>query len=120
MQKSPPRPERLRQQKWSKSYPKNAVGLLTTQGEEWPTAHLQAFGQTDDLDLILIMLINVNAVTPGYTMTEAALSIADPETIAGRKEQIPDMQIIKRSEEPSDLAGRPPTRKRSGTERSPS
>ena len=49
--------------------------------------------------------INVNAITPGYTMTEAALSIADPETIARFKEQIVDMQIIKRSEEPADLAG---------------
>ena len=49
--------------------------------------------------------INVNTVTPGYTMTEAALNIADPETIAGLKEQIRKMQIIKRHEEPSDLAG---------------
>lgn len=49
--------------------------------------------------------INVNTVTPGYTMTEAALSIADSETIAGLKEQIQKMQIIRRPEEPSDLAG---------------
>lgn len=49
--------------------------------------------------------INVNVITPGYTMTEAALSIADPETIARFKEQILAMQIIKRSEEPADLAG---------------
>jgi 3-oxoacyl-[acyl-carrier protein] reductase len=49
--------------------------------------------------------INVNAITPGYTMTEAALSIADPETIARFKEQILAMQIIKRSEEPADLGG---------------
>src|SRR5262245_3522952 len=49
--------------------------------------------------------INVNAITPGYTMTEAALSIADPETVARLKEQIREMQIIKRSEEPADLAG---------------
>ena len=49
--------------------------------------------------------INVNAVTPGYTMTEAALNITDPESIAGLKEQIQKMQIIKRPEEPSDLAG---------------
>lgn len=49
--------------------------------------------------------INVNAITPGYTMTEAALSMADPETIARAKEQILEMQIIKRSEEPADLAG---------------
>jgi 3-oxoacyl-[acyl-carrier protein] reductase len=49
--------------------------------------------------------INVNAVTPGYTMTESALSIADPETIAGLKEELLKMQIVKRHEEPSDLAG---------------
>jgi 3-oxoacyl-[acyl-carrier protein] reductase len=49
--------------------------------------------------------IDVNAITPGYTMTEAALSFADPETIAQLKEQIVAMQIIKRSEEPTDLAG---------------
>jgi NAD(P)-dependent dehydrogenase (short-subunit alcohol dehydrogenase family) len=49
--------------------------------------------------------INVNAITPGYTMTEAALSIADPETVARLKEQMRAMQIIKRSEEPTDLAG---------------
>jgi len=49
--------------------------------------------------------INVNAITPGYTMTEAALSIADPETVAGLKRQLLEMQIIKRNEEPADLAG---------------
>ena len=32
------------------------VAVLTTQGEAWPTAHLQACGQTDELDLIFIML----------------------------------------------------------------
>lgn len=49
--------------------------------------------------------INVNAITPGYTMTEAALSLGAPETVARLKEQILAMQIIKRSEEPADLAG---------------
>jgi len=49
--------------------------------------------------------INVNAITPGYTMTEAALNIADPETIASVKQQLLDTQIIKRHEEPADLAG---------------
>ena len=29
--------------------------MLITDGEEWPTATLQAFGETDDLDLIFIM-----------------------------------------------------------------
>lgn len=49
--------------------------------------------------------INVNAITPGYTMTEAALNIANPETVESFKRQIVDMQIIKRNEEPEDLAG---------------
>jgi len=49
--------------------------------------------------------INVNAIAPGYTMTEAALRLADPETIAHVKEQTLAMQIIKRYEEPEDLGG---------------
>lgn len=32
------------------------VLVITTQGEEWPTATMQAFAETKDLDLILIML----------------------------------------------------------------
>ena len=32
------------------------VLVLSTQGDDWPTGHFQAFGQTNDLDLILIML----------------------------------------------------------------
>jgi hypothetical protein len=31
------------------------IAVLVTDGEEWPTATLQAFGETDDLDLIFIM-----------------------------------------------------------------
>lgn len=31
------------------------VAVLITNGDEWPTATLQAFGETDDLDLIFIM-----------------------------------------------------------------
>jgi 3-oxoacyl-[acyl-carrier protein] reductase len=49
--------------------------------------------------------ITVNAITPGYTMTEAAQSIADPQTVARIRAWVLDQQIIKRSEEPSDLAG---------------
>jgi len=49
--------------------------------------------------------INVNAITPGYTMSDAAQQIADPETVAGFKRQLLDMQIIKRNEQPEDLAG---------------
>lgn len=32
------------------------VLVLCTLGDEWPTGHFQAFGQTADLDLILILL----------------------------------------------------------------
>jgi NAD(P)-dependent dehydrogenase (short-subunit alcohol dehydrogenase family) len=49
--------------------------------------------------------INVNAIAPGYTITEAALSIADPEAIPKFKQQTLDKQIIKRLEQPSDLSG---------------
>lgn len=31
------------------------VAVLVTDGDGWPTATLQAFGETDDLDLIFIM-----------------------------------------------------------------
>src|SRR5258708_14237961 len=39
--------------------------------------------------------INVNAVTPGFTMTEAAKGIADRETFEQFRQQIVDLQIIK-------------------------
>ena len=32
------------------------VAVVTTQGEEWPTATMQAFAETENLDVILIML----------------------------------------------------------------
>jgi NAD(P)-dependent dehydrogenase (short-subunit alcohol dehydrogenase family) len=49
--------------------------------------------------------ITVNAITPGYTLTEAAQGIAEPETVARLRTWVVDQQIIKRNEEPSDLAG---------------
>src|SRR5918911_5477900 len=49
--------------------------------------------------------IAVNAITPGYTMTEAAQGIADPETVARLRSWVVDQQIVKRIEEPADLAG---------------
>ena len=49
--------------------------------------------------------INVNTITPGYTMTEASKTLVDPETFAGFKQRVLERQIIKRSEEPSDLTG---------------
>ena len=49
--------------------------------------------------------ITVNTITPGYTLTEAAQDIADPETVARLRAWVVDQQIIKRIEEPADLAG---------------
>jgi 3-oxoacyl-[acyl-carrier protein] reductase len=49
--------------------------------------------------------INVNTITPGFTLTEGAQAIADPETVAHIREAVLEQQIVKRSEEPSDLAG---------------
>jgi len=49
--------------------------------------------------------ITVNAITPGYTLTEAAQGIADSETVARLRAWVVDQQIIKRIEEPADLAG---------------
>jgi NAD(P)-dependent dehydrogenase (short-subunit alcohol dehydrogenase family) len=49
--------------------------------------------------------INVNTLTPGFTMTDASKTLADRESFETLKQQILDLQIIKRSEEPSDLAG---------------
>ena len=49
--------------------------------------------------------INVNAITPGLTMTEAARSLTDRETFEQLRHQVLDQQIIKRNEEPRDLVG---------------
>src|SRR5512145_1165930 len=49
--------------------------------------------------------VTVNAITPGYTLTEAAQGIADPETVSRLRAWVVDQQIIKRVEEPADLAG---------------
>jgi NAD(P)-dependent dehydrogenase (short-subunit alcohol dehydrogenase family) len=49
--------------------------------------------------------ITVNTITPGYTMTEAAQGIADPETVSRLRAWVVDQQIIKRHEEPADLTG---------------
>ena len=49
--------------------------------------------------------IHVNAITPGFTLTEGIQGLADQETIAYIQSMVLNMQIIKRSEEPSDLGG---------------
>ena len=43
-------------QKLADLYAQQHVSVLTTAGKEWPTAHLQAFGQTEYLDLIFVVL----------------------------------------------------------------
>ncbi len=36
------------------------LAVLVTQGEEWPTATMQAFAETPDLELVFIMLDNAD------------------------------------------------------------
>jgi general stress protein 26 len=43
------------QKKLAKLFDAQHVAVLVTDGDEWPTATLQAFGETEDLDLIFIM-----------------------------------------------------------------
>ena len=47
--------EEAQKQKLEKLFAAQHVAVLVTQGDEWPTATLQAFGETEDLDLIFIM-----------------------------------------------------------------
>ncbi len=49
--------------------------------------------------------INVNSITPGFTLTEGTQGLADPETISHIQAAVVEQQIIKRNEVPSDLAG---------------
>jgi NAD(P)-dependent dehydrogenase (short-subunit alcohol dehydrogenase family) len=49
--------------------------------------------------------INVNAITPGFTLTEGTQGLGDQETIAYIQSMVMNMQIIKRNEDPSDLGG---------------
>jgi 3-oxoacyl-[acyl-carrier protein] reductase len=51
--------------------------------------------------------INVNAITPGFTLTEGTQAILDPETIAHIQagDVLVGQQIIRRNEQLSDLAG---------------
>ncbi len=48
--------------------------------------------------------INVNTLTPGYTMTEAATSLGDKESVELVKRELLNLQAIKRNEQPADLA----------------
>jgi general stress protein 26 len=47
--------DEAQKQKLTKLCEAQHVAVLVTEGDEWPTATLQAFGETADLDLIFIM-----------------------------------------------------------------
>lgn len=49
--------------------------------------------------------ITVNAVAPGYTLTEATRSMSTPEVVAALEKNILESQSVKRLIEPEDLAG---------------
>ena len=49
--------------------------------------------------------ITVNGLAPGYTITEATRSMADPETVSTLETNIMQSQSVKRLIEPSDLVG---------------
>jgi 3-oxoacyl-[acyl-carrier protein] reductase len=49
--------------------------------------------------------INVNAITPGFTQTDATSGLADAETMGYIQAASLNQQIIKRPEEPTDLTG---------------
>lgn len=49
--------------------------------------------------------INVNAITPGFTQTDATKELASPEIMQYIQAATLNQQIIKRREEPSDLTG---------------
>jgi 3-oxoacyl-[acyl-carrier protein] reductase len=49
--------------------------------------------------------INVNAITPGFTMTEASMNITNREQFEQTRDMIVSAQIIKRSEQAGDLVG---------------
>lgn len=48
--------------------------------------------------------ITVNAVAPGYTLTEATRTMSSPGVVAGLERAILDSQSVKRLIEPADLA----------------
>jgi general stress protein 26 len=47
--------EETQRQKLAELFAQEQVAVIVTQGEEWPTATLQAFAETPELDLLFIM-----------------------------------------------------------------
>jgi len=47
--------DETQKQKLAELFASQHVAIIATQGEEWPTATMQAFAETSDLDLLFIM-----------------------------------------------------------------
>ncbi len=47
--------DQSQKQKLAELFAQEHVAVIVTQGDEWPTATLQAFAETSDLDLLFIM-----------------------------------------------------------------
>ena len=56
------------------------VAVLTTHGATWPTAHLQAFGQTEELELFFIMLADAEKYSNLLTRPQATVAIDNRDT----------------------------------------
>ena len=54
-------------QKLAELFAQEHVAVIITQGEDWPTATLQAFAETPDLDLLFIM--GDTAESPKFAQT---------------------------------------------------
>lgn len=59
---------------------KEHVAVVATLGEEWPTATMQAFAETPDLDVILIMLESAPKFQNLLQRPKIALVIDDRDT----------------------------------------
>ncbi|MEM4409499.1 MAG: pyridoxamine 5'-phosphate oxidase family protein [Candidatus Caldarchaeum sp.] len=59
---------------------KEHVAVVATHGEEWPTATMQAFAETPDLDVILIMLESAPKFQNLLRRPQVALVIDDRDT----------------------------------------
>jgi nitroimidazol reductase NimA-like FMN-containing flavoprotein (pyridoxamine 5'-phosphate oxidase superfamily) len=68
------------QQKIAALLAKEHVLVIATQGEEWPTATMQAFAETPDLEVILIMLETAPKFHNLLQRPNVALIIDDRDT----------------------------------------
>jgi nitroimidazol reductase NimA-like FMN-containing flavoprotein (pyridoxamine 5'-phosphate oxidase superfamily) len=68
------------QQKIAALLAKEHVLVIATQGEEWPTATMQAFAETPKLDFVLIMLESAPKFQNLLKRPQVALVIDDRDT----------------------------------------